>query len=149
MPALQMLSMCLQVCAGQEELIVVFQVEVMGLQVHQDKDSGHSSRELAKGIVGILRLQGHALTEFFIMHLRTAAHFAAVLPRSRSAGMERTSRTKLALTEGIHRRPHRGIVWRTEALKDTLQPCGIGHCPALVCVVTEAQARYIRIAAGT
>ena len=51
--------------------------------------------------------------------------------------MERTSRTKLALAEGIHCRPHRGIVWRTEALKDPLQPRGIGQCPALVCVVGE------------
>lgn len=62
--------------------------------------------------------------------------------------MERTSRTKLALAEGLHHCPHRGVVWWTEAFKDTLQPRGIGQCPALVCVVAEAQARYIRIATG-
>src|SRR6266568_1983581 len=148
MPALQMLSMGLQVCAGQEELIVVLQVEVMGLQVHQEKDGGHGSGELAKGIVDILRLQGHARTEWFVVQLRAAAYCAAVLPRSRGVGMERSAGTKFALAEGIHRRPHGGVVWRTVAFKDALQPRGIGQRPALVCVVAKAQTRYFGIAAG-
>lgn len=55
-PAFEVFGLGVQIGTWMEQLVVVFQVQVMALQVHQDKDRGHGSGELAKGIVDVLRL---------------------------------------------------------------------------------------------
>src|SRR6266487_1181237 len=137
MPPAQVLCMRTEVGPWLEQRIVVLQIEVMRLQVHQDKDRRDGGRELAKGVEGILRLQRDACTELLVVNLGTGPHPAALLPGSGRIGMKRPALAELAFTEMIHRRSHRRVVRRTMPFKDAWEPRRIGQRPTLVHIVPE------------
>src|SRR4051794_35987364 len=145
MPFRQMFRVGAQVGSWLEQFVVVVQVKMMRLEVHQDKDRGHRGRELAEGVIRVLRLQGYARAEVLIVYLCACSHLVTIFPGSRCIRMERTAHTKLAFAEVIHRCPHGGEMRWAVSFKDSWQTRGIGQCPALIGIVTEVQARHIRI----
>lgn len=55
-PVSHVAGMCMQVSARFKKLIIKGEVEVVGLQVGDDKDRRHHARKLTEGIVNVLRL---------------------------------------------------------------------------------------------
>ena len=59
-----MTGMALQIGTGFKEIIIKFQVQVMGLEIHDEKNRGHRAGEFAKSVQNVLRLQGDTGPEF-------------------------------------------------------------------------------------
>src|SRR5258706_15802090 len=145
MPFRQMFRVGAQVGSRLEQFIVVVQVKMMRLEIHQDKDRWYRGRELAKGVIRILRLQGHTGTKMLIMYLCACSHLVTIFPGSRRIRMKWTTHAKLAFAEVIHRCPHRRKMRWAVSFKNSWQARRIGQRPALISIVTEAQTRHIRI----
>jgi hypothetical protein len=56
MPLAQMVCMGMQVAPRLKQRIVILQIEMMGLQIHENKNGWHRRWKLPKGVKGILRL---------------------------------------------------------------------------------------------
>jgi hypothetical protein len=54
MPTIKMTGMALQIGTGFKELIIKFQVQVMSLEIHDEKNRGHRAGEFAKSIQNII-----------------------------------------------------------------------------------------------
>ena len=121
-PVRQVHCMRLQVSPGLVELVIKIKVQVVRLQIHDDKHGRHRAGELAKGVVNVLGLKRDALPEPFVMDLGGRAHFTAVLPRAGRVRVKRSSRAELALAECIHC----GSVWklRCELSNEESRACG-------------------------
>ena len=80
MPMRQMHGMRLQISSRLVELVIEIKVQVVRLQIHDDKHGRHRAGELAKGVVNVLGLKRDALPEPFLMDLggRAALPKAAV-----------------------------------------------------------------------
>src|SRR5579883_2907417 len=149
MPASEMLGMGTQIGSWLKEGIIVLQIQVVRLHIHQHKDRRDRGRELTEGVKSVLRLQSDALAELLIVHLGAATHLAALFPGSRRIGMEGATRSEFALAEMIHRRPHVRIMRWCMPFKNARETGGIGESPALIGIVAETKARHIRIATRT
>src|SRR6185437_7653323 len=118
MPALKMLGMGPQIGARLEEGIVVLQIQMVALQIHQNEDGRDGGREFPEGVEAVLGLQGHQLAESLAMHLGGTPYLPGIAPRAGGFGMEWTTRTKLPLAEVVQGRPHVGVVGRAMPLED-------------------------------
>jgi hypothetical protein len=61
--------MRVQVGSRFVEFVIEIQVEMVRLQVHDEKHRGHCAGKFTEGVIHLLRLQRHALPEAFIMDL--------------------------------------------------------------------------------
>ena len=68
MPAFHVAGVSPKIRAGLIELVVEFQIQVMGLKIRNQKDGRHCSGELSKSIDDVLSLQSYALSKFLIVH---------------------------------------------------------------------------------
>ena len=114
-PFPHMLGMGSQVRARLEEFIIELKVEMVGLEIHENKYGGHSSREFAERIVNVLSLVGNALPKSIIMNLGCGPNHLTVLPWAWGFRMEWSPRTKLAFTHGFNSSMHVKVVRRTIA----------------------------------
>src|SRR5215472_17306380 len=89
MPALHVLGVGAQVCAGLEEPVVEVEVEVVGLDVVHDEHRRHRPRELAERVEDVLRLRGDAGFERLVVDLGAAPRPRAVRPGAGGFGVER------------------------------------------------------------
>src|SRR5690349_11685060 len=121
-----MFGMSAQVGTWLEERVIIFQIEMVSLDIHENKDGWHSGRELAEAVEGILSLGRDTITEQLVVHLSAAANFATLFPGSGGIGMEGTTRAKFALAEVIDGGAHGWIVGRTVTLENTFKTGRVG-----------------------
>ena len=68
MPPVHVLGMRFQVSSGFVKFVIEIQIEVMRLEVHDQKHRWHRAGKFTECIVYILGLNGHAIPELFIVY---------------------------------------------------------------------------------
>ena len=132
-----MAGVSFQVSPWLEEFIVKFQIEVMGLEIGENPDAGDGARKFSESVPDILRHKGHAVLKFLIVNQRARPHLGAVLPRTRSIGMEGPIRSELTDAQGLQGGPHIGVMGRAKAFEYSGQTRKVRKGPTLVGVITE------------
>ena len=59
--------MRVQVCPWIEQLVIVLQIKMVSLEIHENKDGRDGRWKLTKRSINVLRLQGYAFPEVLIM----------------------------------------------------------------------------------
>src|SRR5215210_5019643 len=118
MPAGHVVGVGSQVSPWTEVVVVELQLQLVSLQVGQNEDARHRTRELPEAVVDVLRHDRHALLEVPGVDLCAAPDSRALLPGTGRVWVERSPWTELPLGESFDCGPHVGVVGWAVARED-------------------------------
>src|SRR4051812_8739952 len=122
MPLGEMLAVSLEVGLRSIELVVVVEVDVLGLGIHPDVDAWDGGWELAEGVVHVLRHRAERIDKLRAVALDRGLDPRVVAERARAGGIVSTTQAKFQPDEVVHGRPHVRVIWRGGGLRNTPPP---------------------------